>query len=142
MPKHSFDKLFSMKEAEALIPTLEVLIRELQLSAGELRARIDDIASHDARISSLQLSEVVELHPELRGCASRMVELARKIDSLGCFLKDIDQGLVDFPCEVDDDNVVFLCWQFGEPHVIAWHAVDAGFAQRRPLPGAPKRYLN
>ncbi|MGH7932900.1 MAG: DUF2203 domain-containing protein [Candidatus Binataceae bacterium] len=131
-----------MKQADELVPTLEVLIRELQLRAGELRARITELARGDAGITTLQLSEVVALHPELRACASRMAELASKIDSLGCFLMDIDQGLVDFPCEVDDDDVVFLCWQFGEPHVIAWHAVDAGFAQRRPLPGAQKRYLN
>ena len=44
--------------------------------------------------------------------------------------------------ELDGGEVVFLCWQFGESRVIAWHNVDSGFSERQPLPGAPNRYLN
>ena len=55
---------------------------------------------------------------------------------MGCFLKDIDQGLVDFPFLIeadgdDEDEVVFLCWQYGEPHIVAWHSIEGGFGQRR-----------
>jgi hypothetical protein len=41
-----------------------------------------------------------------------------------------------------EDDVVFLCWQYGEQQVLAWHSIDSGFAQRRPLPDASKPYLN
>ena len=69
-----------------------------------------------------------------------MAEIASEIEAMGCFLKDVDQGLVDFPFLLsgeEEDQVVFLCWQFGEPRIFAWHAIDAGFGERRPLPGAP-----
>jgi len=70
-----------------------------------------------------------------------MAEIATEIEEMGCFLKDIDLGLVDFPSEMEGD-VVFLCWQYGEAQVIAWHSIESGFGQRRPLPDAAKPYLN
>jgi hypothetical protein len=142
LPKLDFDKLFTPREANELIPTLEVLIRELQVRADYLRERIGDLLGEDAAIESQPLAQIIERYPQLREPASRMAEIAGKIDSLGCFLKDIDQGLVDFPWELDDGRVAFLCWQFGEAAVIAWHTVESGFGQRRPLPGAAKPYLN
>jgi hypothetical protein len=141
LPTHRFDKLFTVEDADELVPTLEALLRELQLAARDLRERVVELARRNITVTDLPLAAAVESHPELREPASRMAELAGRIESLGCFLKDIDQGLVDFPCEIDDD-IVFLCWQFGEPHIIAWHPVESGFADRRPLPGARQRYLN
>ena len=142
MAKLGFDKLFTAREANELIPTLEVLIRELQLRANDLRERIGALLNHDVAIENERLAQIIERYPQLREPAARMAEIAGRIDSLGCFLKDIDQGLIDFPWELDDGDVAFLCWQFGEAAVIAWHPVEGGFGQRRPLPGAAKPYLN
>ena len=75
-------------------------------------------------------------------------EIASEIEEMGCFLKDVDQGLIDFPFLIDaseadeEEQVVFLCWQYGEPQVVAWHAIDSGFSDRHPLPGASKPLLN
>jgi len=142
LPNYRFDKLFNPHEANELIPTLDLLMRDLQMRTGELRSAITAILKVDPAIEDLQLPQIIERHPQLREPAARMAELANKIESLGCFLKDIDQGLVDFPWEIEDDNVVFLCWQFGEDRIVAWHPVEGGFGQRRPLPGTAKPYLN
>jgi hypothetical protein len=141
LSSHHFEKLFSTSDADELLPTLEVLIRDLQVQARALRERIQELIRIDEHLDSMRLPEIIELHPELRPVANRMGDIAGKIESLGCFLKDIDQGLVDFPCEIGDD-VVFLCWQFGESRVIAWHPIDGGFGDRKPIPGAPRTYLN
>lgn len=141
MADHHFPKLFSADEANSLIPRLEVLIRDLQDNAGSLRERIQELAETDDKVDSMRLQEIVELHPELKGAASRMAEIVGEIEELGCYLKDIDLGLIDFATEMGDD-VVFLCWQYGEREVLAWHSTDSGFVQRRPLPDASKPYLN
>lgn len=141
MAEHHFPKLFSADEANSLIPRLEVLIRDLQDNAGNLRERIQELAATDDKVDSMRLQEIVELHPELKGAASRMAEIVGEIEELGCFLKDIDLGLIDFATEMEDD-VVFLCWQYGEQRVLAWHSIESGFGQRRPLPDASKPYLN
>ncbi len=57
---------------------------------------------------------------------------ARYLASLGVFLKDLDRGLVDFPARVGGE-VVFLCWQEGEPEVAHYHPLSGGFKERRPL---------
>jgi hypothetical protein len=141
LPHGNFPRYFEPDEANSLIPRLEVMIRDLQENVGSLRSRIEELAKQDDRITSMRLQAIVESHPELSGAASRMAEIIGEIEELGCFLKDIDLGLIDFPSEMGDD-VVFLCWQYGEANVLAWHAIDSGFAQRRPLPDASKPYLN
>jgi hypothetical protein len=142
LPSYRFDKVFSPAEANELIPRLEVAIRDLQTKAGELRRRIAELVNLDPAARQLPLPKIIERYPQLRESATEVAQAAEKIETYGCLLKDIDQGLVDFPWEIEEDRVVFLCWQFGAAAVIAWHPVDAGFAQRQPLPGAPKRYLN
>jgi hypothetical protein len=142
LPYHQFDKLFSPTEATALIPVLELLIRDMQAHANNLREQMSELMKAGQEIQPGELPKVIEEHPELREPATRMAELANKIESHGCFLKDIELGLIDFPCEIEDNHVVFLCWQFGEPAIVAWHSIDSGFAQRQPIPGASKTYLN
>jgi len=146
VPKRRFDKLFNAEEAEELIPRLEFLIRELQSTLDGLRKKIGELAKFDDRLEQLELPAIVSRYPELKPAAARIADYASEIEAMGCFLKDIDQGLVDFPSKIDDDQggsaVAFLCWQFGERKVLAWHPLNGGFAQRRPLPGVPKQYLN
>lgn len=141
MSNGRFDKLFSEEEANELIPRLEILMRQLQMQATSLRARVEELSVTDPSILHAEFSEVVGQYPELRSFTSNMAEAASQIESFGCILKDIDQGLIDFPYDAGDE-VVFLCWQFGEPRIIAWHSVDGGFAERQPLPGASKPWLN
>ncbi len=141
MGKYQFDKLFSQQEANELLPRLELLIRELQMHANQLRERVTDLARQDSELEELGLQDIIDRHPQLKAITSRMAELAGQIESFGCFLKDIDQGLIDFPGEVEGE-VVFLCWQFGEPRLLAWHTMESGFGSRRPLPNTPKPYLN
>jgi hypothetical protein len=141
LPNIGFDKLFSEEEANELIPRLEILMRQLQMQATSMRARIDELSVDDPSILHSAMSEIVGRYPELRSFASNMADAASQIESFGCILKDIDLGLIDFPYDAGDD-IVFLCWQFGESRVVAWHSVDTGFSERQPLPGAPDRYLN
>jgi len=141
LAKLQFEKVFTTEEANALLPRLEILVRALQNHTNALRARIRELAGTDPDIGALPLSTVIDRYPELRPEAARVAEVAAQIGSLGCVLKDIDLGLVDFPFEIDG-GVIFLCWQSGEREIIAWHSVDSGFGARQPLPGANKPYLN
>jgi len=141
LPNIGFDKLFSEEEANELIPRLEILMRQMQMQATSLRARIEELSVDDPSIVHSAMSEIVGRYPELRSFATNMADAAEQIEAFGCILKDIDLGLIDFPYDAGDD-IVFLCWQFGESRVVAWHSVDTGFSERQPLPGAPDRYLN
>jgi len=141
LAKHRFDKLFSQEEANELVPRVELLVRQLQMQANTLRQKVTGLAGGDGEIDGMSLTDIIDRHPELRSITTRMADLAGQIESFGCFLKDIDQGLIDFPSELEGE-VVFLCWQFGEPRVLAWHGLESGFSSRRSIPGTPKPYLN
>jgi hypothetical protein len=141
LAKRRFDKFFTPTEANLLVPRLEILIRKLQVEADAIRTRIGELSRSEPGVAGEPLSELVRRFPELRENATRMAEAVTEVEAMGGLLKDIDQGLVDFPCEAGSD-VVFLCWQFGEREIVAWHPLDGGFARRRPLPGASKPYLN
>ena len=54
------------------------------------------------------------------------------IHALGCELKHVDQGLIDFPA-LREGREVYLCWRLGEPTIGWWHDLDTGFAGRQPL---------
>ncbi len=116
-------------------------MRQLQMQATSLRARIDELSVPDPAILHSAMSEIVGRYPELRSFAPNMAAAAEQIESFGGILKDIALGRIEFPYD-SGDEVVFLCWQFGESRVVAWHSVDSGFSERQPLPGAPNRYLN
>jgi hypothetical protein len=53
-----------------------------------------------------------------------------EIDAIGVQVKDLDIGLLDFPCEVDGSTVL-LCWKLGEDGITHWHSVSEGFAGRK-----------
>ncbi len=141
--KRRFEKLFSREEANQLVPRLEGIVRRLQLLGHQLREGLKELCRDEpgARYDQIDLDKAIEEHPQLRTLTEEMAELAMQVEEYGCFLKDIDLGLVDFPSELDNE-VIFLCWQFGESQLSAWHCVDEGFASRRPLSGVPKVYLN
>ncbi len=63
-------------------------------------------------------------------------ELARVIDEIvdhGAQVKDIDEGLIDFPARRGGETVL-LCWKLGEDEIRYWHTLEDGFAGRRELP--------
>jgi hypothetical protein len=55
-----------------------------------------------------------------------------RLEELDVVVRDLDRGLVDFPSLLGGEEV-YLCWVLGEPSVGHWHAVEGGFAGRRPL---------
>jgi len=132
---NQFAKLFTPEEANELIPRLEALVRKLHTSAKQARERAAQAGSQ-ADLEALSRSD-----PVIRAVMREMSKAAEQIQELGAFLKDIDLGLVDFPGEVNGETV-FLCWQYGEPQIVAWHPIDEGFGTRRPLSGTRKVYLN
>lgn len=128
-------RLFTVEEAEALIPELTEILRSLQDCSRELEAVRRDLTT--AARTAKGNGHVAE--PAARGSRQRAEELVAEINrlharilGLGCELKGIEDGLIDFPAE-RDGRTVYLCWRLGEPRIAWWHDLDTGFAGRQPL---------
>ena len=127
------NRLFTVREANELLPFLSSRVLDLRLLHQELLARGADVPSRQEimfRGGTLVPPRYVALVTDLQ-C------LVEDITSCGCHLKDLDSGLVDFPT-LWEGREVYLCWKLGEPHVGYWHEIEAGFAGRRSLENEPE----
>jgi hypothetical protein len=127
------ERLFTVDEANALIPTLEIIMGKLQRHGLTLREEVGALARETGHLpENLTVPEVVELRPQLHPLVEEMEQLLGEIDAYGLQMKGLDLGLVDFPAEINGEFVL-LCWQYGEKEVGYYHSVEAGFAGRQPL---------
>lgn len=66
--------------------------------------------------------------PELE----RLAKIAQNLRRKGIVLKNLDEGLIDFPHIRSNSQEVYLCWKVGEDDIRFWHHVQDGFAGRKP----------
>jgi hypothetical protein len=121
-------KLFTQDQATELISVVEPLLRELQETFKEaVRLRDERAALRPDSLRAQQLS--AELAFVVRSAQLTKLEL----DRLGVVVKDVEQGLVNFPSTVAGE-VVYLCWEQGEAAVTHYHALNEAVDARHPLP--------
>jgi len=126
-------RLFTIEQANAMIPRLEIIMGKLQRHGLQLREALGQLAGETEQDSeSLSTRRVVELRPELAPVVSEVEQLLGELQAFGVQLKGLDLGLIDFPSQMDDE-IVLLCWQYGESEVGYYHSIEAGFAGRKPL---------
>ena len=127
-------RLFTLEEANELIPRLELIMEKLHRKGLELREGVRSVATDiDKPLGELTLDEVLAYRPALKALTDEMQQLVGEIEETGVQFKGLDLGLVDFPSEIDGERRL-LCWQFGEKEVGYWHTEESGFAGRQPLP--------
>jgi hypothetical protein len=124
-------KIFTIEEANALLPTVRKVLLNLQRARRKL-ALYGERAKKAAEGAESGGGGLAE-GPLYAQLLLKLTELMSNLESLGVQLKDLERGLIDFP-SLRDGRVVLLCWQLGEGDELEWwHDVDAGFAGRTPL---------
>jgi hypothetical protein len=130
------ERLFTPDEANAALDELRPIAERMVERRRALVAAQRRQAELVARIASdggdLTPGEVRTAADDVVQAADALVECVRQIDEAGVQVKDLDEGLLDFPAKRDDADIL-LCWKVGEPEVAFWHGVDEGFAGRKPL---------
>src|SRR5713226_8785638 len=131
------DRTFTLDEAQSLLPVLESLLRTA-ITGKKLMDEVDAEMQAIAHRIFLNGGTHVDVVPLARRKAERVKAEQRvrdalaEIDSIGVQVKDIDIGLLDFPCTVEG-RTVLLCWKLGEKSITQWHGVEEGFAGRKPI---------
>ncbi len=124
-------KIFTVEEANALLPTVSGMVLRIQRFHRKLYSFNDDakLAAGAAEQGGGGVANGVQY-------ASLLVDLTTvisELETMGVQIKDFERGLIDFP-SLRDGRVVLLCWQVGEGDTLEWwHDIDAGFAGRTPL---------
>jgi len=131
------DRTFTLEEAQSLLPVLESLLRAA-IDGKKLIEAVDgelEELAHRVFLRGGVLVNIVQMarrKAEREKSIQRVKDAIAEIDATGVQVKDLDIGLLDFPCEVDG-RTVLLCWKLGEKSITHWHGVAEGFAGRKPI---------
>jgi len=131
------DRTFTLIEAQSLLPVLESLLR----TAIDGRKLIEGVDNELQELAhrvflrgglSVNIVHMARRKAEREKAIQRVKDALAEIDAAGVQVKDLDIGLLDFPCEVEGQTVL-LCWKLGEKSIAHWHSESEGFAGRKPI---------
>jgi len=130
-------KTFTLEEAQALLPVIESLLNramEAKQAAAELQEEMSGLARRIFLSGGMKIDigVVQKRRLALEALIQRVKDSLEEIDASGVQVKDLDIGLLDFPCLLEGETVL-LCWKRGEPRIEFWHRIEDGFRGRQPI---------
>lgn len=128
-----YSRLFTINEANSLLPVVRPTIERILESIRRLRVQSEIvIRAEQIDPETPNLMRRLQQNGEIADLIKQINDAVNEIQQYGCVCKGVEQGLLDFPCLLGEE-IVFLCWQYGEPEIAYWHKIEDGFAGRRPL---------
>ncbi|HVP42941.1 MAG TPA: DUF2203 domain-containing protein [Terriglobales bacterium] len=131
------ERTFTLQEAQVLLPVLENLLKR----AIEGKKRVEQVEEEFQQVANriflsggceVDVAGLARRKAEKDQAALRVKDALAEIDATGVQVKDLDIGLLDFPCVVED-RVILLCWKLGEKSIEHWHGVEEGYRGRKPI---------
>jgi len=130
-------RTFTLDEAQSLLPVLETLLRRAQEHgnrAAEIEVELEQLRQQIAVAGGMHVN--VTRAARRRAVRDKSLQETKdalaEIEAIGVQIKDLEKGLLDFPCLLEGKTVL-LCWKQGEAEIAFWHSVDDGFAGRKPI---------
>jgi len=134
-------RVWTLPEANAALPKVRQMVEEGRRTLTQLRdveAQVDDLqivygdeVTKPDHAAHAEAESFVKRREELM---DEMANLSLRFQALGCDVKDLDQGLVDFRGRIGSEYV-FLCWKYPEARIEFWHTMQGGYANRQRIPG-------
>src|SRR5258708_38916093 len=138
------DKLFTVNEANTLLPVLESLLKQAMEGKQAMQVVDKEMESLRHRIfltggMRVDIIAVSRRKDDREKAIQRIKDAVAEIHATGVQVKDLDVGLLDFPHMVGGETVL-LCWKLGEElRVQHWHGLEEGFAGRKPISSLVKK---
>lgn len=128
-------KIFTPDEANRMLPLVARIADDIVATYADVNHALQGFQAEEARSKTDATREgpLAERNADVATSLDRFQRLIEEVEALGGTLRDYENGSIDFYGELDGE-IVYLCWQRGEPHVGHWHALDEGFSKRRQLP--------
>jgi len=134
-------RTFTAAEANALLPQVRPIVERLRAEAERARETEELLSDLDAYYGDSadapdnpEREKRDSLREALAAAEGGVGDALVELHDLGIEVKDIDRGLIDFHGE-RDGQIIYLCWESGEPSVAFWHPLEGGFAARQPIEG-------
>ena len=130
-------KTFTLDEAQRLLPVLRSLLQRAmdgKKTIEETEKEFEDL-KHRILLSGglfVNVPSVAQRRAQRDKSLQDTKDAVAEIEAIGVQIKDLDIGLLDFPCVVEDE-IVLLCWKLGEEKIQYWHGLEEGFRGRKPV---------
>jgi hypothetical protein len=130
-------KTFTLDEAHNLLPVLSSLLKRSMDGKGvieDVEKELQDL-KHRILLSGgllVDMPAVARRRAERDKAFQNIKDTLAEIDAIGVQVKDLDIGLLDFPCAMGDE-IILLCWKYGEEKIEFWHGMEEGFQGRKPI---------
>lgn len=131
---------FTLDEAQRALPKVRRLLGKLHT----LKAQVNFLAEEkeapiqltapfsEEEIYRFAFMQEIKINRELHKHTYNFFRIIDQLNEIGCVVKDLDQGLVDFPHKINGREVC-LCWQECEDRIKFWHEHDVGYNGRKPI---------
>jgi hypothetical protein len=128
---------FTLAEAQSLLPRIQRLIEEAIALKSEYDEAGGELESFQKRVMlmggvSLDRDRALQVRQRRDNAATRLRNAIETVQEMGCVIKDLSIGLVDFPTLLRGVEV-YLCWKLGETRIEYWHGLEEGFRGRKPI---------
>jgi hypothetical protein len=132
-------RAFTLKEANDLLPSISKMLEKTFFLNDRIKSLTNDIEN----LVSIWGKDVLEKShidnayyfgrvSEREAAFQEMIQKINEIQAVGCIVKDVEAGLIDFYYN-NNGGMVFLCWRYGEQRISHWHPVNEGFKTRREI---------
>lgn len=130
-------RTFTVDEAQSLLPVLETLLRRAQdqgRRCAEIEFELEQLRQQIALYGGMHVNvtRAARRRAERDKALQETKDALAEVESIGVQVKDLEKGLLDFPCLLEGKTVL-LCWKQGEEQIGFWHSIEDGFAGRKPL---------
>jgi hypothetical protein len=131
------ERTFTLDEAQALLPVLESLLKTAIVGKNTAERIEQEFKAVSGRVflnggTLLDVAQLAARKREKERLVQKIKDAVAEIESTGAQVKDLEMGLLDFPCEVGD-RTILLCWKLGEKSIAHWHGTDEGYRYRKPI---------
>lgn len=124
-------KHFNVEDAQEALPHVERLVKKL-MKLNRTIGVLNSIEIDTQELSFDQFQNLTKMNKMYHKFSYEFYKSLEELESIGCILKDVEEGLVDFYSEFEGRDI-FLCWKVGERRIKFWHEISTGFAGRQPI---------
>ncbi|MGH7548171.1 MAG: DUF2203 domain-containing protein [Gemmatimonadales bacterium] len=128
-------KYFTLAEANRTLPLVMRIVGDIMALHPQWRDLVSryEVVAAQAKPEWGESPEQLDLRNQIENVAREINGYLQELEQIGCVFKGFDEGLVDFHGKLDGRDI-FWCWKQGEGRIEHWHALEAGYAGRQPVP--------
>jgi len=118
-----------------MLPRVRETVRQAVDLRSDYQAAEEEMNTVQQRIAMLggalvDADRILQIRARREASGRLLRQTLESLEELGCLIKDLDVGLVDFPARYRGREV-YLCWKLGESEIGWWHGTEEGFAGRK-----------